>query len=244
LVNHTSITVGNGLTLTLNGSGLDNEGTATLTGGTITGVGPLVNNALVNGGNLTLSNSGANSNVGIIDISAGFQLKLTGGNLANSGAINLSGGTVSGTAILNNTTGNVSGHGTISAPFSTSGLLIVDAGILNITHAFANSGEIRLNGGSATLTATGTLTNNGGALINGTGRVNNNLTNAATGTIRVTGNERLVFTGATNLNNGNFELVSGTQLGGDVVFDSPAHLFIEIGGTRMNQTFAFTVLWT
>ncbi len=84
VVNYTSLTAGSGFTFTLNGGGLDNEGSFLLNGGTLAGAGPLVNgntlsgygtitgsggftnNAFLNitGGNLTLSNTGVNSNVG------------------------------------------------------------------------------------------------------------------------------------------------------------------------------------
>jgi hypothetical protein len=95
--------------ITSNGLGLDNQGVITLADATLDGNGPLVNGSLISisgqstiggtagftntgvvalGSTLTLSNSAANTNAGNIDLPAGSQLKLTGGNLSNSGAIN------------------------------------------------------------------------------------------------------------------------------------------------------------
>ena len=87
--------------ITVNGAGLDNEGTLTLAGGTINGAGLVANNSNMSGfgtlggsggfanigalslanGNLTISNTGANSNSGNIDLVSGLQLKLTGGKV-------------------------------------------------------------------------------------------------------------------------------------------------------------------
>jgi T5SS/PEP-CTERM-associated repeat protein/autotransporter-associated beta strand protein len=228
LVNHTSITAGAGFTFTLNGNGLDNQGIATLAGGTITGAGPLVNNALLSGngtlagsggftnnsqfstsgGNITLSNSGANSNTGNIDVAAGWQFKLTGGNLANVGTINLNGGTVSGTATLNNTAGIVNGHGTISSPLSNAGALAIDSGILNVTTAFTNSGEIFLDGGLATLGGAGAITNAG--LIRGDGKVAKSVNNNAGGEIRAELGKRIKLEAASGANAGKINLQGGT----------------------------------
>jgi hypothetical protein len=226
--NDASMTIALGQTLTLNGAGLDNQGNLTLAGGIVNGAGPLANNALlsgtgtlggsggftnngelsVSGGNFTLSNSNSNSNAGTIDLSAGLQLKLTGGDLANTGVINLNGGIVSGTATLNNTTGTINGHGTISSVFtSNAGLLVVDSGTLSVASAFANSGEILLNGGDATLNS-GTVTNTG--LIRGDGFITNAVNNNFGGEIRAEDGKRLKFAGVNDTNLGTINLQGGT----------------------------------
>ena len=230
LVNHTSITAASGFTLTLNGSGLDNEGIATLAGGTIVGTGPLVNNALISGtgtlagsggftnnaqlsfggGDMTLSNAGANVNTGTIDIPAGLQLRLTGGNLANSGVVNLNGGIVTGTATLNNNSGGtIGGHGTISSPFGSNfGSLDAESGTLNIPQGFANSGEILLGGGLATLSGAGAITNTG--LVRGDGVVTKAINNNAGGEIRAENGKRLKLQATSGTNAGKINLQGGT----------------------------------
>ena len=226
--NDANMTVALDRTVILDGAGLDNQGNLTLAGGIINGAGPLANNALlsgtgtlggsggftnnaelsVSGGNLTLSNSNSNSNAGTIDDSAGLQLKLTGGNLANTGVINLNGGIVSGTATLNNTTGTINGHGTISSVFTSNmGLLVVDSGTLSVASGFANSGEILLNGGVATLNS-GIVTNTG--LIRGDGIIANTVINNSGGEIRAEDGKRLKFTGANGTNFGKINLQGGT----------------------------------
>jgi fibronectin-binding autotransporter adhesin len=226
--NDTSMTVAVGQTLTLDGAGLDNRGSFALAGGTINGSGPLANNAVltgsgtlagsggftnnaqltVSGGNLTLSKSGANGNAGNIDMQAGWQLMLTGGNLANSGTINLGGGTVSGTATLNNTTGIISGHGTISSPLINAGSVVVDTGILSVTSAFTNSGEVFLGGEMATLNGSGTISNTG--LIRGDGVVAKAVNNNAGGEIRAENGKRVKLQGANGTNAGKVNLQGGT----------------------------------
>ncbi len=212
LINYTSLAMGSGITLTLNGAGLDNEGTFTLAGGTINGGGPLVNNALlsgtgtvggtagftnnaqisISGGNVTLSNTGANANVGNIDIPAGLQLRLTGGNLASTGTINLSGGIVTGAATLNNNAaGTISGHGTISTPFSNAGFLVPESGTINVGQAFTNTGLIQLTGFNSGL-AGGALNNMGS--IRGVGNLGNAVIN--NGTIEAFGGGILAVSGA------------------------------------------------
>jgi len=77
LANYSGLTIGAGRTVTLNGQGLDNQGTITLSGGALGGSGPLANKAALTG-------------YGTINTAAG---------LSNTGAMTLTGGssTVAGT---------------------------------------------------------------------------------------------------------------------------------------------------
>jgi fibronectin-binding autotransporter adhesin len=215
-------------TLTVNGAGLNNQGSLPLAGGTLAGSGPVVNNGLiagtgtiggtggltnnaqltVSGGNLTLANAGANANAGNVEVAAGLQLRLTGGTLANTGTVDLAGGGVAGTATLSNNAGGiVSGRGLISAPFTNAGgTLRAVGGTMNVTSAFTNSGVIRLD--DAAGLAGGAITNTG--LIQGDGTLSNALTNSSTGSIRVDVGRTLFFTGTFAPNAGELNLQGGT----------------------------------
>ena len=214
-INNGTYTLSGG-TLTVNTS-MDNSGVFELAGGTLTGNGTLANNNLVsgfgtiggsggfvsnalltqNGGNITLTNTGANANYGNIDLATPYQLRLNGANLSNSGTINLNSAVVTGTGTLNNTYGGViAGRGTISSNFSNSGgVLAVGSSTTNITKAFSNSGAIQLGGPTASLTG-GTITNTG--TIEGVGSVGNSISN--TGIVRA-GAGTLTLSGASVGNN-------------------------------------------
>ncbi len=228
LANSGSVALASGITLNLAGNGMDNQGGLLLDNSTLTATAALVNNSVVSGhgtvggsggfsnngqltvagGALTLSNAGANANAGNVDIPSGLQLRLTGGNLANSGAINLSGGTVSGTATLNNSSGIVGGHGTISTPLTNAGTLVVDTGVLNVSSAFNSSGEVLLIGGAATLAGTGAITNTG--LVHGDGVVTKTVNNNAGGEIRAENGKRIKLQAASGTNAGKINLQGGT----------------------------------
>jgi fibronectin-binding autotransporter adhesin len=194
--NLSTITVGAAGSLNANGTGLLNEGTLMLAAGTLQagGTGPVINNGeitgyglitgsagftnnaqvTVNGGNLTLANSGAQSNAGNIAVPSGRQLRLNS-PLSNTGTIALAGGTIGSTAALtNNAGGTVSGRGTITAPLNNNGgTLRAEGGTLNVTNAFASSGLIRVEGGAGL--AGGAITNTG--RIQGDGSIANAITN-------------------------------------------------------------------
>lgn len=197
MANYTNITIAAPRKITLNGQGLDNSDTLTLAGGTLTGSGPLVNNAYLSGygtiagsggftnygfvtqsgGTLTLNNTGANANYGNLDLVSGKLLSLgSGATLANQGTLNLNSAIITGAGTLNNTFGGIiSGKGTIASNFANNGgVLVVEGGTTNITKAFSNSGLIQLTNFSANL-AGGTLTNSG--TIQGWGNVGNQVTN-------------------------------------------------------------------
>jgi autotransporter-associated beta strand protein len=166
-----------GRTVTLNGGGLDNEGTLTMTGGT-----------------LNLNASGNNINRGNFNLSS--NLGLGGATLTNSGSLNLNGGLISGATglLVNSADGILSGTGTIQSPFNNSGgVLAVGNGSLNVTAAFSNSGVIQLTSVTSELRG-GNISNAG--TIQGVGLVGNATTN--TGTIEALAGT-LVF-GGTLLN--------------------------------------------
>ena len=197
LENDSTLSASAGCTLTVNGSGLDNEGNIALTGGTLTGSGPLVNNCQIagyatiggsggftnnstftqSGGPVTLGNTGPNANYGNMTLVSGYQFRLSSGiSLTNAGSLNLNGGTIalSGT-LINTYGGSVLGIGTITAPFLNSGGTINPGiGTLNITQGFANNGTIQLGGFGSSLNG-GAIVNNGS--IQGQGNVGNALTN-------------------------------------------------------------------
>jgi fibronectin-binding autotransporter adhesin len=223
-------TLAAGRTLTLNGAGLANEGTLTLSGGTLAGGGPLANNSLINGngiiagsggftnnslitqsgGNLTLSNSGANVNNGNIDMVTGFQFRLAGANLTNSGSINLRGATLTGTGTLTNSGGGtITGRGTITAPFinGPGGSLLVSDGTTNVIQSFTNAGILRLTSFSAALVG-GTITNSG--VITGEGTMANPFNNAGGGEVRGESGKTLYLPGVTGPNAGRLNLLGGT----------------------------------
>jgi autotransporter-associated beta strand protein len=227
LSNTGSIILSPGVSLALNAGGLNNQGSLTLSGGSVTGsalvnssilsgngvlgmAGGLINNGqiTVSGGTLSLASPGSNSNAGNIDIAAGLQLQLTGGTLVNTGTVNLNGGSLTGAGTLNNSSGIVGGHGSISAPLTNGGRVLVDSGILNITTAFANSGEIMLSGGLATLGGAGAITNTG--LIRGDGVITKGITNNAGGEIRAENDKRIKFQPAVGTNGGKINLQGGT----------------------------------
>jgi autotransporter-associated beta strand protein len=214
-------------TLTVNGAGFNNQGSLPLTGGTLAGSGPVVNTGLVSGngvidgtggftnnaqlavsgGNLTLANAGLNANAGNVDIGPGLQVRLTGGMLANAGAVLLDGGVVTGTATLSNNVGGlISGRGMISAPLANAGgTLRAVGGTLNVASAFTSSGIIRLD--DAAYLVGGSITNAG--LIHGDGTIANALTNAGGGSIRVDFGKTLLITGAFAANVGEINLQGG-----------------------------------
>ncbi|HEV2972555.1 MAG TPA: autotransporter-associated beta strand repeat-containing protein [Pirellulales bacterium] len=166
--NDANVSIPSGRTITLNGQGLDNEGTLTIAGGTL---------------NLSTDASAANLNRGNINISVAVPFNLNGARLTNLGTLNVNGGLMSGTAALltNGPGGTVSGPGTITSPFTNSGgLVAVTGGTLNITQPFPNSGAIQLSAITAALGG-GAINNTG--TINGFGNLGNAVTNSGTGTI-------------------------------------------------------------
>jgi MYXO-CTERM domain-containing protein len=196
LLNNGQITLAGGA---LSGTGALVNGTGQISGfGTIAGSGGFTNNGVITqgGGALTLSNLGANSNTGDIELTAGNQFQLTGGNLANTGTINLNGATITGGAQLTNSAaGVIAGPGTISTPLTNSGTIATTSGTLNLP-AFTNNGIVAPSGVTANMSG-GAIAN--ASTIQGFGKMNNNVTN--TGTIEAAGGT-LIFTGSVANNAG------------------------------------------
>ncbi len=175
--NDTYATVAAGRTITLNGAGLDNEGTLALTSGM-----------------LKLGAGTGQINRGNINLPAGVIVNLaSGATLTNSGSLVLAGGAINGSGTLATVAGGIiSGTGTITCPVKNNGgLLAISGGTLQVVQAFANGGLIQLSGITADLTG-GAITNN--SSIRGTGNVANAVTN--NGGIEAFGGGILAFNGA------------------------------------------------
>ncbi len=282
VINFGAFAFGIGQSLTTNGAGLDNQGTITLSGGTIDGNGPLVNNATlsgrgtiagsagfanngvlaITGGNLSLTNSGANANAGTIAVPFGVQLRLTGGNLVNTGLIDLDDGTISGTAtVVNQTGGIIRGGNSVLSPVTNSGglihansggtllvqilsggntgggeLRVEDGSAMNVVSAFASTGTIVLKGSNAVFSG-GTITHSG--TLRGTGRITNTVLNS--GTIRAElGNLTLSGSGQANTVIGRIE----APIGGEVLYTQGlainAGQIALLGGTFDNNNQVLT----
>ena len=212
-----------------------------LTGrGTIAGGGGFANNAYVavSGGTMTVSNSGPNSNAGQIDVPSGQQLQLTGGSLANT-ARSISLAAPSAARPLSITRrAFISGHGTIASPLTNAGLLAVDGGILSVSSAFSNSGEIYLAGGIATLSGSGTMTNAG--LLRGDGVVNKQVNNNVPGEIRAESGKRIKLTGVNGSNVGLISLQGGTAEFSQALFNGGTGQIVgrgtlKVGGTGLQN---------
>lgn len=235
LTNNGQITMSGGA---LGGAGQIVNSTGQISGfGTIDGSGGFVNNGNItqSGGNLVLSNTGANSNTGNIDLAVGNQLQLNGGSLANSGTINLNGGTVSGGAQLNNSaSGVLAGPGTISAPLTNNGTVALTAGTLNLP-PFTNNGIVAPGGVTANMTG-GAISN--ASTIQGFGKINNNVTN--TGTIEAAGGT-LIFSGTiANSAGGILTASSGNKLLFTSGLGPNAGLISLTGGTIDTNNTTFT----
>jgi adhesin HecA-like repeat protein len=212
-----TLTISSGRTFTLNGQGLDNQGTIALAGGTLSGLGPLVNNMIIkgtgtvggsggfinnmsltlSGGDIVLSNTGANENRGIISLS-GNNLVLQGATLANTGTINVS-SAVTGTGILANSYGGITkGKGYIDASLVNSGAIIASGGTLTLGGSVTNNVTGRLEAGSgSTLMVTNGLPTNSGTISLSGGTFDNN-GHALVNSGQITGNGTVATSGITN----------------------------------------------
>jgi hypothetical protein len=224
--NDTAFNVAGGRTLTLNGAGLDNEGAITLAGGTITGSGLLSNSSQISGygtitgsggfynyllltqsgGNLTLSNSAPNINLGTITLASGYQLRLNAG-LNNIGTMNVNNAAITGSGVLTNGAGGtVVGPGFIFSFNNSGGVLLVPAGTTNVPTAFNNAGVIQLTLPASQLNG-GTINNSG--TIQGQGTIGNSITN--TGTIAPLGGSLNIGGTLNNTAGGTIRLAAGSQ---------------------------------
>ena len=57
------------------------------------------------------------TNAGTVALQLGYQLRLSGSTLTNTGTIDLNSSTLAGSGLLNSTSGTIAGPGTITAPF-------------------------------------------------------------------------------------------------------------------------------
>jgi hypothetical protein len=227
--NYGDFAIGAGRTVTVNGSGLDNQGTITMSGGTLGGDGRLVNNANMSGygvitgtdgfinnalltqsgGNITISNTGDNYNYGNIDLASGRLMTINNSSLDNAGTLNINSAIINGSGTLNNVYGGtISGRGTISSNFNNAGgVMVVGNGTTNVQKDFNNSGLIQLTNYTANLTG-GAITNTG--KIEGYGNVGNNIVN--TGNIEAKSGT-LALSGTVNNNSGGLMTASsGSEL--------------------------------
>jgi hypothetical protein len=226
--NDAGISLGAGQTLTVNGAGLDNLGTFTLSGGTISGAGPVVNDF---GGTL-LARGTINSpltNNGVLTVTGVLRLG-DAGTAVNNGVVNGSG------TIM----GNISNAG--------GGSIDVAAGsALALVNDWTNLGLISMLGNGSLLSG-GMITNTG--TIQGLGHLNSPVANTGTiealggtlalggpvqnpagGLIRVSvGNKLLVSTGLA-ANAGIISLTGGT-------FDNNNHPLNNTGQINGYGTFA------
>ena len=209
--NDSNFSLATGQTVTLNGAGLDNEGTFAMIGGS-----------------LNLSATGSNVNRGNFNLSANLGLAI-GVQLNNQGSLVLNGGLINGAGLLTNAaSGTISGTGTISSGFNNSaGVIAIGPGTINVTHAFTNSGGIQLAAISANLTG-GAMTNvgdvqgfgnlgnpinNNGGVVEANGGtlfVTGALSNPAAGTLTADAEAKLLITQGLAANSGIINLTGGT----------------------------------
>ncbi len=164
LTNQGTMSVPAGQTLTLNGAGLLNAPTASISmdGGTLAGNGPLVNQGLltgigtlagasgfsnsgqvvVSGGTLALNNTGANLNTGAIGVGLSQSFAVTT-SLTNAGLVLLAGGTTAGPGTLTNAAGGeIRGVGGVQGPLLNDGGLIHATSTGTLTIANLSGGNV------------------------------------------------------------------------------------------------------
>lgn len=259
LENNSTISINNAQIITLNGNGLTNNGSMTIAGGKLTGQGTLTNNGFIsgqgtiggsggfvnlglvslNGGNLVLSNTGANLNLGNIDLVTGYQFKLDGANLTNSGSINMNGGIISGTGALSNSYGGViSGRGTILSSLNNNGgTVVASGGALNIVSGFTNHGLVQVGGSGSSLVG-GQIHNSG--TIEGYGSIGNNIHNqgvieARNGTLTLGGTITNAVGGQISAGTGNKVLVTGNMASNAGLINLAGGSFSTNGQTLSNN---------
>jgi fibronectin-binding autotransporter adhesin len=193
LENDSSLSISSGRTVTLNGAGLDNEGTLTLAGGT-----------------LALGAFGVNINRGNFNLSPTVPFNLGAAGFTNSGTINLNGGlfTASSGLLSNSSGGTINGPGTIQSALNNSGgLIAVVGGTTNLVANSTNSGAIQLSAINANLTG-GSIVNLGS--IQGFGNLGNGVANS--GIIEAMGGTLFVTSLITNPAAGTLTADSGAKL--------------------------------
>ncbi len=161
-----SVTLNPGGVLTQNAGSTLYFSTFTQAGGTINGnfqnqgvfnyQNGLFNARLINQGSVNLGPSfvAANGiqNNDYISLSAGEVITVNGAGLDNLGSLYLSAATLAGSVVTNDFGGTMEGYGTVSAPFTNDGMLVL-AGVMSFTNATAATNI-------GTITGTGTITGN------------------------------------------------------------------------------------
>jgi hypothetical protein len=186
LENDGNFSVGDTQILTLNGAGLDNIGIFVLTGGTINGAGPVLNDF---SGNMAAvgSISSPFTNDGLLTV--------------NSGALRF------GSTAVNN--GVLSGDGTIFGNFSNAApgtIQIPNTFTLAFNSPWTNSGPVSVQGGQL---GGATVTNN--STIQGQGFVNASVANS--GVIRAVGGQLdITASGSTNGISGQIQAATGNSV--------------------------------
>lgn len=230
---NTGSVVVNSNTLTVNGSGLLNQGGSialnaavvagsgpvvndgSITGyGTISGSGTFTNNSLLTqaGGNLTLGKSGGAVNNGTFELSSGRQLMISA-PVTNRGTLRLNNALVNGAATLVNSTGGiVRGPGGIQSPLlnDIGGTVLLGEGTLNVAPSFTNAGTISIEGSAASVIG-GAIDNSG--TIQGLGSIGSAVGNRGTieplgGTLRFSAPLNLASAGLVRVGSGSKLLAS------------------------------------
>jgi hypothetical protein len=211
--------------LTVNGTGLDNNGALNFTTGTLNtlnGTGPLVNDGTISSGGslsvsgsggftnngqltvtsgaLTLGNSGPNSNSGTINAAFQNDVILNAG-LSNSGALNLNGGNLGGTATLTNISGGaLNGNGAVTTDIVNGGTVDARSGNLVLAGSnFTNTGLVRNSVGSNLFINSASVAHTGSIEVNAAGAVvfAGNVSNTSGETVTMNGGS-LSTAGLTN----------------------------------------------
>ena len=188
--NDGAMTVTAGQTLTVNGAGLDNVGTFTLSGGIVSGGGPVLNDF---GGTIQARGTinPVLTNNGLLSVSGA--LTLTNGTAATNNGILQGSGTIVGNII------NAAGGAVNVAPGNP----------LAFTSGWSNAGLVALQGAGAVLNG-GTIANMG--TIQGAGRIGAPVANSA-GVIRASGGELdLAGSGSTNDASGLIQAATGNTV--------------------------------
>jgi hypothetical protein len=210
------------------GASLDNQGSLVLAGGALGGAGVIVNDGSLSGfgniggtggfsnagvwslgsGNMVLSNSGANANLGTLEIGPGRQLQLAGATLANRASLTLMSGLISGSGVLTNEVGGtLSGVGNISTAFVNQGVVVPGNGALVFTQGMSNQGVVNLNGPFTGITG-GVISNSGS--LQGAGGVGAAVNNS--GTLEAIGGTLIFTQPMANNVNGRLAANSGGKL--------------------------------
>ena len=268
VTNAGTINIATNATFSPGGAFNNNGGAVNLAGGALAAVGPILNNGNITGwgtlngnavltnngvitqtaGNLAFAPLGGVANNGQIALAAGHQLTLTN-SLTNNASLDLNNAVVGGPAsLLNNSAGVITGPGTVAAPFTNSGTILVPAGSLNVLLPYISTGTIQLDDFTARLTGgsignTGTLQGHGavtspvandGAIeaIGGTLTLATGLTNSATGALRAGNGSKLLISQGLANNLGTINLAGGAFDNNGHTLNNPGQIAVTAGANN------------